>query len=74
MHLNNNSLYHKNVQITPINLELAAFQKHGGPGQDFFLSYSTDTREFEEKKTCSSSNSLATPFGLTVMFPWGRTD
>ena len=32
----NNSLYHKNVQITPINLELAAFQKHGGPRISFF--------------------------------------
>ena len=33
----NNSLYHKKVQITPINLELAAFQKHGGPRISFFL-------------------------------------
>ena len=75
-------MYHKNVQITPINLELAPFQKHGGPRISFFFIVMTRsnfdhyTREcgfgILKKKKSSSSNSLATPYGSTVMSPMGE--
>ena len=71
-------------KITPINLELATFQKHGDPSISFFLRVLTRsnfdhyTRECgfgilkKKNKTCSSSNSLATPFGSAVMSPMGE--
>ena len=81
-----NSLYHKNVQITPINIELAAFHKHGGPRISFFLIVLTKTN-FDhyirdsrfgilKKKTKHVVRPTAwRPLsGQLSCPPWGRTD
>ena len=77
----------KNVQITPINLELAAFQKHGGPRIYFFLIVLTRSNFDHYTRECGygilkkkQNMYIVRPTawlplsGQLLCPPWGRTD
>ena len=75
-----------NVQITPINLELAAFKKHGGPRISFFLIVLTQSNFDHYTRECGfgilkkKTKHVVRPTawrplsGQLLCPPWGRTD